>query len=825
MLDKTAQSRPDMTGLPKIFRDWFADKDWHPHPHQLEMLEAARAGKHALLIAPTGGGKTLAGFLSSLVELSESPFDGLHTLYISPLKALAVDIHRNLTQPIEEMALPVTAETRTGDTPQAKKQRQRGSPPNILLTTPESLALLLSYTDAPKIFRRLRTIVIDELHALAPNKRGELLSLGLARLAKLAPEARRVGLSATVAYPDALEAYLSPTGRTGSGMVERVTGGGAVAADVRILIGRGHFPWSGHMGSYAVEDIYDQICSAATTLVFVNTRAQAEILFQALWRINEQNLPIALHHGSLAAEQRRKVEAVMSKGGLRAVVATSSLDLGIDWAAVDLVIQVGAPKGSSRLLQRIGRANHRLDQPSRAILIPANRFEVLECQAAIDAVNAMTLDGELPSEGALDVLAQHILGTACAGLFHPDQLYEEVRTASPYADLSREDFDAVLRFVTDGGYALRTYDRFRRLRPTPDGLLTVVNQRVARSYRMNVGTIVEAVTLKVRMRRGRFLGEIEEYFVQGLTPGDTFLFAGQLLTFEGVRETVVEVSPGKGEEPEIPAYMGGRLPFTTHLSDRVRAMLEDDRNWPTLPAPVEDWLRMQQWRSVMPKRYRLLVEVFPRGGKFYLVAYCFAGRNAHQTLGMLLTRRMERAGLDPLGFVATDYVIAIWGLKEPRAEDVAGLFDQDMLGDDLEEWMAESTLLKRTFRNVAVIAGLIERKLPGHEKTGRQVTFNADLIYDVLRSHEPDHVLLRATRADAARGLTDIRRLAELLVQVHGKIDVRHLDRVSPLAVPILLEIGKEHVYGDALDTLLEEAEAELVSEATGGNKQANLPI
>ena len=579
------------------------------------------------------------------------------------------------------------------------------------------------------------------------------------------------------------------------------------------------------MGSYAVEDIYEQICGAATTLVFVNTRAQAEILFQALWKINERNLPIALHHGSLSAEQRRKVEALMSHGGLRAVVATSSLDLGIDWAAVDLVMQVGAPKGSSRLLQRIGRANHRLDQPSRAILIPANRFEVLECQAAIDAVKEMTLDGAYPTEGGLDVLAQHILGPACAGPFHPDQLYQEVLTASPYATLSREDFNAALRFVTDGGYALRTYDRFRRLRPTPDGLMTVVNQRVARSYRMNVGTIVEAVTLKVRMRRGRFLGEIEEYFVQGLTPGDTFLFAGQILRFEGIRETFVEVSQGKGDDPEIPAFMGGRLPLSSHLSDRVRAMLEDDRNWPTLPAPVEDWLRIQQSRSVMPKKDRLLIEVFPRGGKFYLVAYCFAGRNAHQTLGMLLTRRMERLGLDPLGFVANDYVIAIWALKEPRAEDVTDIFDQDMLGDDLEEWMAESTLLKRTFRNVAVIAGLIERKLPGHEKSGRQVTFNADLIYDVLRSHEPDHVLLRATRAEAARGLTDIRRLADLLVEVQGKIDTRRLDRVSPLAVPILLEIGKEQVYGGALDALLEEAENDLIAEATDGSMQASLPL
>ena len=435
----------------------------------------------------------------------------------------------------------------------------------------------------------------------------------------------------------------------------------------------------------------------------------------------------------------------------------------------------------------------------------------------------MQLDGDEPNTGGLDVLAQHILGTACSGPFHPAVLFEEVRGAAPYRDLTREEFEAVLEFVATGGYALRAYDRFNRLERFDDGTLAVASQTVARSYRMNVGTIVEAVTLKVRMKRGRFLGEIEEYFVQGLTPGDTFIFSGQLLRFEGLRETVVEVSPGHGEDPQVPAYAGGRLPLTTHLADGVRTLLEADEEWPTLPAPVEEWLRMQQWRSVLPKRDRLLVEIFPRGERYYMVAYCFEGRNAHQTLGMLLTKRMERAGLDPLGFVATDYVIAVWSLKPAR--DIDALFDQDMLGDDLEAWMAESSLLKRTFRNVAVIAGLIERKLPGHEKTGRQVTFNADLIYDVLRQHEPDHILLRATRADAARGLTDIRRLGELLVRVQGKIDVRVLDRVSPLAVPVLLEIGRESVHGGALTTLLEEAEADLIAEAMGGDTQGSLPI
>ncbi|WPZ36968.1 ligase-associated DNA damage response DEXH box helicase [Thalassobaculum sp. OXR-137] len=819
---------PPLPALPPAFQAWFAAKGWAAHPHQLEMLAAARAGRSALLIAPTGGGKTLAGFLASLVELAEDPKAGLHTLYISPLKALAVDIHRNLTAPIEEIGLAVTAETRTGDTPASKRQRQRRKPPHILLTTPESLALLLSYPDAGEIFAGLRCVVVDELHALAGTKRGELLALALARLGTLAPEARRVGLSATVAHPAALEAYLSKTGQAPAEDVTVVRGGEAAQAEVKILLPGGEkdedrLPWAGHMGLYAIDRIYAAIQAHRTTLVFVNTRAQAELIFQALWHANEDHLPIALHHGSLAAEQRRKVEAVMAKGGLRAVVATSSLDLGIDWAAVDLVLQVGAPKGTSRLLQRIGRANHRLDTPSRALLVPANRFEVLECKAALDAMRAGELDGDPPRPGGLDVLAQHVLGTACAAPFDPSELYAEVITASPYAELDRETFDAVVEFVRTGGYALKVYDRFQRIRPNADGRLEVADKRVAQSYRMNVGTIVEAVTVKVRMGRGRILGEIEEYFVQWLRPGDTFLFAGRLLTFQGMRENFVDCTPGGEGEPAVPAYMGGKLPLTTQLAHRVRGMLEDSASWPTLPGPVEEWLELQRWRSVLPKADSLLVETFPRADREYLVAYTFAGRNAHQTLGMLLTRRMERMGLGPLGFVATDYVIAVWSVK--ACADVDTLFDQDMLGDDLEEWMAESSLLKRTFRNVAVIAGLIERKLPGHEKTGRQVTFNADLIYDVLRKHQPDHILLQATREDAARGLTDIRRLSDLLVSVQGRIVHRRLDRVSPLAVPILLEVGKEQVAGGAIEALMDDFAESLIEEAIGGDMQASLQL
>jgi ATP-dependent Lhr-like helicase len=795
--------------LPASFTAWFRARGWAPHPHQLDVLAAARGGESVLLIAPTGGGKTLAGFLPSLVELAQAPRAGLHTLYVSPLKALSVDVRRNLETPVAELGLAVRLETRTGDTPAARRKRQRTAPPHILLTTPESLALLLSYPDAPEVFTGLAAIVVDEVHALAGTKRGELLALGLARLARLAPASRRVGLSATVAWPTELAAFLG----AGGAPVRIIEGAEGKRPELAILATREQLPWAGHMALHALGEVYDAIRRHRTTLVFVNTRAQAELCFQELWRRNEANLAIALHHGSLAVEQRRKVEAAMAAGKLRAVVATSSLDLGIDWGDVDLVVQIGAPKGVSRLVQRIGRANHRLDEPSRALLVPANRFEVLECRAAITAIADGALDGDPPRPGGLDVLAQHLLGMACCRPFTADEMYEEVRRAPPYALLSRQDFDDTLRFVENGGYALAAYERWHRLFRDSLGRYQVAGDKVAQRYRMNVGTIVEAAMLKVRLARGPVLGEVEEWFAQGLAPGDTFFFAGRLLRFLAIRDMTVEAAPAPpGQPPRIPSYEGGKLPLTTFLADGVRGLLGDRSQWHELPDAVRDWLDLQEWRSVLPAAEGLLVETFPRGGRFFLVAYSFEGRQAHQTLGMLLTRRMERAGLRPLGFVATDYVLAVWSLR--RAIDMAGLFDEEMLGDDLEAWMAESSLLKRTFRNVAIIAGLIERQHPGLRKTGKQVTFSSDLIYDVLRRHEPDHVLLRATRADAARGLTDVARLAAFLKRIQGRITLRALDRVSPLAIPVLLEIGRESVAGEARDAALEEAAAALVRDA-----------
>ncbi|MDP4594128.1 MAG: DEAD/DEAH box helicase, partial [Beijerinckiaceae bacterium] len=494
--------------LPPQFSAWFASRGWQPRAHQLELLEVAQAGASALLIAPTGAGKTLAGFLPSLIDLSQTKRNqrGLHTLYVSPLKALAVDVARNLEMPVAEMGLPVRIETRTGDTSASRRQRQRRLPPDILLTTPEQLTLLGGSADGCHLFAGLRYVVLDELHSIVTSKRGDLLALALAHLRTLAPGMTAIGLSATVRDPDELRRYLVAQPLPGvrkKSMAAMVHAPGGAKAVISMLDTRERLPWSGHSAKHAVEEIYAAIKDARLTLVFVNTRAQSEAVFQQLWSINEDNLPIALHHGSLDASQRRRVEAAMVAGTLKAVVCTSTLDLGIDWGDVDLVINVGAPKGASRIAQRIGRANHRLDDPSRAVLVPANRFEVLECQAAIDAAAAGAQDTQVLRAGALDVLCQHILGLACAAPIDADQVFAEVVSAEPYASLTREAFDAALQFVANGGYALGSYDRFAKIKQRKDGLWRVANPKVAQSWRMNVGTIVESDELKVRLVRAR----------------------------------------------------------------------------------------------------------------------------------------------------------------------------------------------------------------------------------------------------------------------------------------------------------------------------------
>ena len=769
------------------------------------MLELARRGRSGLLVAATGAGKTLAGFLPTICELAEDSPEGLHTLYVSPLKALAVDVQRNLIGPIEEMGLPIRVETRTGDTPSDRKARQRVKPPQMLLTTPESLSLLLSYPDSPAMFENLRAIVVDELHGFAKEKRGDLLSLSMSRLEKLAPGLRRVGLSATISDPDAYRSWLAPD--ADMDLVDLVLGDPGADPDLSILIPENKIPWGGHSGRHAAREVMELIEQHQTTLVFCNTRSLAELIFQDLWAVNDQVLPIGIHHGSLAVEARRKVEAAMAAGRLRGLVATASLDLGIDWGDVDLVVQMGAPKGSSRLLQRIGRANHRLDEPSKGIIVPGNRFEYLEARAALDAIDDGELDPEVFRPGALDVLAQHLLAMAVAAPFQQEELLAEVRSAAPYAGLKAETFEEVLNFIATGGYALKAYDRFRRLVPEPGGMWRIAKPSVAQQHRLNAGVIVEQPLLTVRFRNGRKLGTIEEGYASTLAPGDHFYFSGLSLEVEQFKDTDIIVR-ASSKRARIVTYGGQRMSMSTHLANRVRHMLCDRNDWHRFPDDVSEWLEVQSERSVLPEPHQLLVETFPHEGQHFMVAYSFEGWNAHQSLGMLLTKRMEKAGLKPLGFVANDYGLACYGLEPIK--DPKSLFSADILEQEFVDWVESSYLLKTAFREVAVIGGLVERHHPGKKKSGRQVSFSTDLIYDVLRRYEPEHLLLRAAWDDARRRMTELGRLVRLVDRASATMLHVEVERITPMAVPLMVIVGREALPpgAEADESLLMQAEA-----------------
>jgi ATP-dependent Lhr-like helicase len=783
--------------LPGVLQDWFRTQGWSLHPHQAAMLERAEESA-TLLIAPTGGGKTLAGFLPSLAELGAAPGPGLHTIYVSPLKALTADIRRNLRRPVEGAGLAIRIEDRTGDTGAAQRRRQRADPPHILLTTPESLALLLSYEDVARVFGGVRRVIVDEIHALAESKRGDQLMLQIARLERLAPGLRRVGLSATVEDPPALAAYLG-------GGAEILVADPGPEPDIAMLEA-GPPPWAGGGARHAIPAILEEIRRHKTTLIFHNTRAQAEIFFHNLWLANDEALPIGIHHGSLSREAREKVEAAMAEGRLRAVVCTGSLDLGIDWGDVDLVIQVGAPRNVKRLVQRIGRANHRYNAPSKALLVPANRMEVLECRAALEAVKARDLDGEPRGRGPKDVLCQHILATACAGGFLAEELLAEIRRAGPYRDLSRAEFDDCLDFVATGGYALRAYDRWQRLM-LREGRWTLRDPRAAALIRQNLGTILEVERVKVALRgRGAPLGEIEEGFAATLSPGDSFLIGGEVVRFRGLREMVVEVTRDPLRPPKVAVFNGTKFATSTQLMERLLGLMHSR----DLPAHTADWLRLQAEVSRLPEAGRLLIESFPHDGREHLCLHGFAGRNAQQTLGLLLTKEMEAEGLAPLGFVATDYATLIWGLEPVHQITL----DRERLRAGLDLWLAGNAVMKRTFRGVAIISGLIERSHQGQRKSGRQATFSSDILYDTLRRFDPDHLLLRITREEAERGLVDFGRIEEMLDRVGDRIDLVRLDRVSPLAAPLMLEPGRIPIQGAGRERLAEAAAAEMLRAA-----------
>ena len=795
--------------LPQKFQNWINKRNWGLHTHQIDVLTNSDR-KSQLLIAPTGSGKTLSGFLPTLIELDRVNFSGLHTVYVSPLKALAADIKRNLMIPIEEMGLNIKVEDRTGDTTAKTKRRQRIDPPQILLTTPESLALLISFPEANALFANLERIIIDEIHALVENKRGHQLLLAISRLQSISKNLRKLALSATVDHPQEIAGFISENDNN----CPIIFAEPGPDPNISMLQTTASPPWSGAGATYAVPDVLEQISKHKTTLIFHNTRAQAEIFFHNLWLNNQDNLPVAIHHGSLDLAQRKRVEAAITKGELRAVVCTGTIDLGIDWNEVDLVIQVGAPKNIKRLVQRIGRANHTYNTPSKAIIVPANKFEIVECQAALEAVRDKDLDGEPIASGSLDVLCQHILLVACSGKILPAKLFEEIKQIGAYKNLTHEEFKECMGFCIDGGYALKRYEQWHRLKLDHSGNLILRDPRIANKIRMNVGTIQDTETLKVRTHRrsgGKPLGEIEEAFAASLTKGDTFLIGGKIVRFESLREMIVEVTHNANKQPKIATFMGTKFATSTKLSDRILDSFEN-QSWKDLPADTVNWLNKQKEFSQLPVRNSLLIETFFRKSRHYLVVYGFAGRNANQTLGLILSKKLEELNLAPLGFVANDYATLIWGLE--KVENPIQLFKFSEIELGLDKWFSGNALMKRTFKAVASVSGLIDRNLPGLRKSGRQTTFSSDILYDTLVKYDPTHLLLKITKDEAMKGLIDFSRIEEMFKRVDDNIIHKNLPHVSPLAAPMLLEVGTIPIEGQARELLLKNEANSLMKEA-----------
>ncbi|MAZ07519.1 MAG: DNA ligase-associated DEXH box helicase [Rickettsiales bacterium] len=789
-----------------IITNWFKIKGWSYYKHQLQTLDKIKNHKNVLLISPTGSGKTLAGFLPSLCDLISSKNNQLHTLYISPLKSLTYDIERNLLEPIKELKLDISVESRTGDTNYSKKKNQLIVPPQILATTIESFVLLMSHSNFKDFFKSLRFLIIDEVHTITNTKRGELLSLNLTRLSGFNKIFQKILLSATAPNAKDIINYFSPKdGQIISSKINQ-------KKEIMIIKSQERIPWSGHMAEYAIGEIYNILKRHKRSIVFVNTRAQAELLFHNLWKANKDNLKIALHHGSLEKKLRIKVEDSMAKNQIDCIVATSSLELGLDWSNIDSIINVGSPKGVTRLIQRIGRSNHCLKKISKAFLVPTNRLEFIECNAAIDAINENDLDFLPNREGSLDVLAQHILGVACSCPINSDNLYKNIIESWPYRNLKKSDFLAVLRFVKDGGYTLKRYKQFSKLKKKKNGDYEISSKNLIKQYRMNVGTIVESQMLKVKLKN-KSLGNIEEWFIQKLKKGDTFIFGGETLRFESLKYDIVNVNKSKNTSPRIPSYTGGKMPLSSKLAERVISIINDNEKWNKLPIDVRKWLDLQKKKSLLPPKDKLLIESFPRvkGNikEFYYIFYTFEGKNVNDTLGFVLSKFFQNKGYKPLGFVTTDYALALWVNR--KISLLHKILNQDEIKKSLNEWLNESSLFKRNFRKVATISGLIDRGFP---KNRKKISFNSDLIFEVLMKYEKDHVLIKAAKDESKRDLVEIDRLYFYLDRVKEKIIYKNLDRISPFSVPLMIEINKEFINKKLIDEYyLDRLENEVLNE------------
>ena len=784
---------------------WFAGQGWEPFAFQYEVWQSYLNGESGLIHAPTGTGKTYAAWLGPLLEWMASGEGqteaGLRVLWLTPMRALAADTVAALSRPLADMGIPWAVEKRTGDTSSHRRQKQLKKPPAALVTTPESLSILLSQDDARRLFSTLKLVVVDEWHELLGNKRGVQAELGLARLRSWQPDLRIWGLSATLGNLDeALAALLGMDGAGGvrPGRLVRGVVPKEVIVDSLIPEQIERFPWAGHMGLKMLPQVLDAVEEARSTLIFTNTRNQTESWFQAILDARpEWAGEIALHHGSLAAATREFVENGLREGSLRCVVATSSLDLGVDFSPVDRVLQVGSPKGVARLLQRAGRSGHQPGVVSRVTCVPTHALELVEVAAVRSAIRGEQIEGREPLDRPLDVLVQHVVTVAMGGGFDADELLREVRQTHAYRKLTDEEWQWVLAFVGSGGAALAAYPDYRRVVQV-GGRYRVADQHVARRHRLSIGTITSDPMIQVKYMSGSTLGNINESFISRLTPGDKFIFAGRVLEFVRLRDMTAYVRRARGREGAIPRWTGTSLPLSAELASAVRHKLddahhgvfEDPEMWAVRPI-----LRLQQKWSRIPEADELLIERVKTRDGHHLFFYPFAGKLVHQGLAALFAYRLSR--LQPLTFTLTanDYGLELLS-PEPAPLDAAlagsrgmrPLLSPDGLLEDIPASLNASEMARRQFREIARVAGLVFQGFPGQKRSAKQLQASSSLFYEVFSKYDQDNLLLAQAHREVLERQLEQSRLSQTLRRLsESRVVQEFVPRPTPLSFPLFV--------------------------------------
>ncbi|MEL7473340.1 MAG: ligase-associated DNA damage response DEXH box helicase [Planctomycetota bacterium] len=813
-MDQTTQTCPADASLDRL-RAWMRSRGWTPHAFQEEVWRDHLEGRSGLVHVPTGAGKTLAAYFGPLAEMlaeaDSGKVVGPRCLYITPLRAVSRDVEKALRRPIEDLGAELTVESRTGDTSSSVRQRQRKRLPNILVTTPESLTLLLTYAHASSLFRGLRSVVLDEWHELLASKRGVQTELALARLRSWSPDLRVRALSATLANLD--EAAQAAVGVGARPAITSASIDRRIVIETLVPSGDAHLPWAGHLGLRMLPEVLRSLDLARSTLFFCNTRSQTERWFRAIevarpeWRDR-----IGLHHGSIDRAERARLEAGLKDGSVRLVVATSSLDLGVDFAPVERVYHVGSPKGIARLMQRAGRASHRPGEPCHLVCVPTHALELIEISAVRRSIEAGEIEPRLPENSPLDVLSQHLVTCALGGGFDADELFHEVRTAFAYRDLTREQFDWTLRLVSEGGGTLAAYPEYRKVVRDDEGVWGVPSKRHGQLHRLNVGTIVGDSTMEIRFVGGKRLGSIEENFVSGLRRGQKFVFAGRVLQFHRLQEMTCLVRAATGQTNHTPIWSGTRMPISESLSEAVRSTLEaaggGDRSEPELEAAaviVETQARL----SRVPTRDELLIETCDTREGRHVFVYPFEGRLVHGGLANIIALRLSRLAPATYSVAANDYGFELLTNSDRDViEDVSSaMFDRAGLLEDTIESVNLGELSKRQFREVARVAGLVFQSYPGAHRSVKQIHATSSLIFDVLAEFDPENLLLHQARREVMERQFEQSRLARTMDRLAGTSIVRvRVDRPTPLGLPLVIERIGGRVSSETIETRVAKA-------------------